>query len=579
MEQLTKSFDVFFESCSGVAVIRGDWGVGKTYYWDQYIKDRISSKDVKHIAYSYVSLFGKNSLQDIKSGIFQNAKAIASDETIIEAFEDELRKADVKYSRFSLVKGAWDFALSKTSHLGRLTSTAKKIPFLDKFSNLLSSAEYGFVNNYVVCFDDIERKGAGLSIKELMGLVDELAQRKSCKVVLIFNEKSFDKDGKDLEQFQAYREKVVDVELLYNPSCELNFSHVFSMEQDEFDFLRSIIVRIGVKNVRVLRKLKALIAAHSIYLENKSEDIKREFYLHAAVLCISYYTGDGFINYVDLRASLVGGSWGEYLSASPENLTPGQLAFKNINVDLQLSESRFDACIGDYLESGYVDVEAVKKVILELEERYRISSVHAKLRAAWSIYHDSFDDNCEEFKLSLKKLLNEDVESISLSDFSSAIEILDELGEEVDSYTEAYISARQESFTHEAIFSSSTLERVKNVNLKNRVVDASKASRVFNIDDITLKISKERSWDPEDISYLYGLTVQDFVDWLHSAPEHLTLKVRSGLLFFKGTHTANPDDFKMYASIGKNIENALRVVAQENALNLLRVKNMYGIDV
>jgi hypothetical protein len=579
MEYLKKSFDVFFESNSGVVVIRGDWGVGKTFFWEEYINSRIQKKDLKQIAYSYVSLFGKNSLADIKASVFQSGRAIASDDAVIRSFEIELEKSNTLYSKFPKVKSTLQFAKNKLPWLGWISGTAKKIPVLDKFSSLLSSVEYSVVNNYVVCFDDIERKGSSLSIKELMGLADELAQRKSCKVVLIFNEKSFDKDSKDLEQFESYREKVVDAELLYNPSCDTNFSHVFTTELNQVEYLKSVVLRIGVKNVRVLRKLRALLHAHASFLKDKEDGLVCEFYLHAAVLCSSYYLGSSFIKYADLRSSLVGGSWAKYLSASAESLTEGQLAFKNINIDLQMSESKFDSLIGNYLECGYVDELSVLRVFKEVEEHYRKSNVDAELKSAWKIYHDSFGDDAEKFKSELKSILDRELKSISLSDFSSAIEMLEEMGESVNAYIDDYISIHYDSFKDDAIMSSWTLERVKNASLRSKVIEAGKSGKNYNIDDISWRIATERSWSPEDVAYLATLTVDDYVQWMRSSPENITTKIRSGLLSFRNISTTNSDDAELYAAISHAVVDALKKVGGENKLNSIRVENMYGVKL
>lgn len=578
MEFLKKSFDVFFDSGPGVVVIKGDWGVGKTYFWEDYIKNRIAQKNLKQIAYSYVSLFGKNSLSEIKSSVFQSAKAIAPQETIIRAFELELQKADDRYSKFVKFRGVFNFLKNRSSPLGKLTGAAKKLPVLDKFSSFLSVVEYNLVDNYVVCFDDIERKGSGLSIKELMGLVDELAQRKSCKVVLIFNEKSFDKDGRDLEQFQSYREKVVDVELLYNPSCERNFNHVFTPLDIELDFLKSTILKVGVKNVRVLRKLKALLTAHADYLKDKRIETRQEFCLHAAALCVSYYAGESFIKYEDLRSGLAGGTWARYLSMSSDDMTPGQIAYKNINEELRLSESKFDIHIGNYLDCGFVDEDAFINAVNELEERYRVSSVDTNLKRAWAIYHDSFCDNANEFVAGLKFVLDNDLKSVGLSDFSSAIEMLRDLGEDVDGYIDTYVEANYDSFKDDALSSSLTLERVKDEKLKTKVIEAGRAGRNYTIDEVAFKIATDRTWNQEDIAYLHSLTIEDFVEWLHSNPAQLPLKLRSGLLSFRNLATSSIEDSKVYESIGSNVVQALKVISSESEFNRIRMKNMYGLQ-
>lgn len=70
MNNLESSFDAFFRGEAKVAVIKGNWGVGKTYFWNNYIDKRINDKNLSQIAYSYISLFGKTSLADVKKAYF-----------------------------------------------------------------------------------------------------------------------------------------------------------------------------------------------------------------------------------------------------------------------------------------------------------------------------------------------------------------------------------------------------------------------------------------------------------------------------------------------------------------------------
>jgi len=55
-----------------VLCITGHWGVGKTYAWNHYLKTAQESKSVKLERYSYVSLFGRNSLDDVRTAIIEN---------------------------------------------------------------------------------------------------------------------------------------------------------------------------------------------------------------------------------------------------------------------------------------------------------------------------------------------------------------------------------------------------------------------------------------------------------------------------------------------------------------------------
>lgn len=56
MSEVAKALDAFMQSDNSVLVIKGDWGVGKTFFWNKYYNE--NKNNLKKIAYSYVSLFG-----------------------------------------------------------------------------------------------------------------------------------------------------------------------------------------------------------------------------------------------------------------------------------------------------------------------------------------------------------------------------------------------------------------------------------------------------------------------------------------------------------------------------------------
>ncbi|EGI5682111.1 hypothetical protein ABM70_004528, partial [Salmonella enterica subsp. enterica serovar Weltevreden] len=56
MIHLKETLDTFFKSNNNVIVIKGDWGVGKTYFWEKYYQTK--KGNINKAAYSYISLFG-----------------------------------------------------------------------------------------------------------------------------------------------------------------------------------------------------------------------------------------------------------------------------------------------------------------------------------------------------------------------------------------------------------------------------------------------------------------------------------------------------------------------------------------
>ena len=65
----------------GVLCVAGEYGVGKTFLWRSVLDDLRKSKDLSFERYSYVSLFGLNSLDDMKSSLFENMEWLDQDAT------------------------------------------------------------------------------------------------------------------------------------------------------------------------------------------------------------------------------------------------------------------------------------------------------------------------------------------------------------------------------------------------------------------------------------------------------------------------------------------------------------------
>jgi chromosomal replication initiation ATPase DnaA len=55
---LEEDFNLYYKT----VLISGNWGVGKTYYVKQFLEEKTNS--------IYISLFGKNNIDDIKMDIY-----------------------------------------------------------------------------------------------------------------------------------------------------------------------------------------------------------------------------------------------------------------------------------------------------------------------------------------------------------------------------------------------------------------------------------------------------------------------------------------------------------------------------
>jgi hypothetical protein len=124
-----------------VLCISGSWGgVGKTYLWDQSLKSIRSRNATGLKRYVYVSLFGIESLIDLKLAMF---------EASIELTDDQTK---------SLPKPLSEWAR-------RRHGIAEALPNIGDYLKAAGPLFYSQVKNQIVCIDDIERRSDTLTIK------------------------------------------------------------------------------------------------------------------------------------------------------------------------------------------------------------------------------------------------------------------------------------------------------------------------------------------------------------------------------------------------------------------------------
>lgn len=189
-----------------VMAVKGAWGVGKTFTWNKLSLQAKNGKQIALKKYSYVSLFGINSLENFKSAIFENLIStdligtVANIETLKNNYSNEVLKA--------LGKKTW--------------SLFEGVPLLKGFSSTINSFSFLSIKDTIICIDDMERRGKNLEIKDVLGLVSLLKEQRKCKIVILVN------DGEiDIDDYVKYREKVIDVEIEFAPTSSDGASIAF----------------------------------------------------------------------------------------------------------------------------------------------------------------------------------------------------------------------------------------------------------------------------------------------------------------------------------------------------------------
>ncbi|WP_243578215.1 P-loop NTPase fold protein [Aggregatibacter kilianii] len=163
--------------------LTGEWGIGKTHFWKNFYKK--NHNEFQMNKYSYVSLFGIDSLESFKYQIAINT-------------HDTNKKTD----NFLSMKKLFSYIKDKI-HFPKVEIKGFSLSITQTMINSLIS---NFIEDTVICIDDFERKSDKLDTREIMGIINFLKEEKKCKIIMILHE---DK-SRDLEVFREYREKVFD---------------------------------------------------------------------------------------------------------------------------------------------------------------------------------------------------------------------------------------------------------------------------------------------------------------------------------------------------------------------------------
>lgn len=400
-------------------VLKGDWGTGKTHLWKQVV---FQSRDSFHKRnYSYVSLFGLNSLKDLKKSIYENKvyrerAHIASDQS---SFEENLKDISGRFAGW-MRKGSSLF--NDVSALG-----------VKGIGPMVESLQFIRVTDTLICLDDFERKGSGLHDREVLGLISLLVESKNCRVVMLLNDGTL-KSGDD---FFSYHEKVFDYEVTFNPSIDESVKLVFGSGSFFHSTLAENVTKLEINNIRLLKKIDFFVGLIEKTLQGCNEHIIEKALLVLPLAILAKYGGDA--SKVDLDFII---AHGQFRRTSLPDSDSTNEDDETIRIEAEkttfLQEygfircSEFDLAIINLVKKGYADEDLIKKVVEGIEQEIRHNKDVALLRDAWKIYNSSFQDNESEVLIAFENAIKVGLDKFSLEDLDSVAFLYCGLGRDAE---------------------------------------------------------------------------------------------------------------------------------------------------
>jgi len=517
-----------------VLILKGKWGVGKTYFWKNYINSVKCKNAITEKAVSYVSLFGKKDISEIKNAIYTKAK----------------------YGKDGENQGA------KTA-IKNLFHNVTKVPGIKDYSFLSDYIENKLLDNYIICFDDIERKDHNLQMDTILGLVSILKEENKCRIILILNEELLAEPDKD--SLNKYREKVVDLDIEYSPSIEDNTKIIFTTEK-EYNLYLPIFKLLGLNNIRIMKQIKWNVSQFKLEKYELNEQYRNEIIKHVCVLSVMFYDKDYGINISDLVLS--------------ENML-----FNNINAQAKndmnilfqkygISLSIYDTYIRNLLQKGYFDFDEFNACISILKEREKKSNIKNDINKIWNYYGNGFMNQADNLIVMIDELLTKNCENMEMQNLLNILDMLKSISpnDDISKWEDKYVLANAAKINKSEL--EDYLNKTMNKEVKTMIeAELRNRKKGKDIKSIIIQIGTRPSWGVEDEYTLSNASEDEYYTAIMEIDNSNAMQI---LQQFHEYFNSKIND-SIRKEIGVKFENALKKIKQTDKLNEYRIKHLFKI--
>lgn len=535
-----------------VMAIKGPWGVGKTYSWNYFLEKAKRDKIIKFQNYSYVSLFGVNTLEALKYSIFENSiptKNIGI-EPSIDTFKENATGILTQYGK-------------------KAGGLFKNIPLTKNLTPVLESLAFMSLKYTIICIDDLERKGSALSLKDVLGLVSLLKEHKNCKVILLLN------DGtKETVEFSTYKEKVLDIELTFEPTPEESASIAFDGSKPFHAKISEFTAKLKIINIRILKKIERSIDVIESHFK-KTESTVFNDAISSVVLfswCFYGFNNDEKIPNLDFISSNEFFMYG--VLRKEEVKDPKKIAWKKVISDYGYKNNDdVDSELINLVVNGYVKDSLFTKIVNEKNELVAKGISREAFYDAWKGYHDSFDNDEDEVLENLILSFRENYKSIPPSSLDEFVEFLRrfDLNDEAERIVDFYIDGRKDEVGIFNVKSHDTFRSLRDgylIDAFNLAYGDFGREKSTSLLEVLKRVHEGKGSESKDFDIMLNSSIEDYYNAFKSAKGNGVYDIVEAALQYRN-YGGNNEGYKIIVNKAKW---ALTMISYESRINKMRVE-------
>ena len=264
-------------------LISGPWGIGKTYEIKEYIKSKAQDVKDKKLKIAYSSLFGKNSIDEVNTELYQlihPAKKVLNTITNV----------------------------AKLINIGVGFSCGINLNIDDENLKLCEKLKSKKNIPYLIILDDFERKSDKITAEELLGFINNLINQGFKVVVLADLDTKYGKKNKKYEIEKLENDKVTTEKFISKINLsddilgfykEKIFDRIYKITETPEDVIRTIFAEnINLisdklmiefnKNIRMAIKANSLFLQIQDYIKSNSYNCNKfEQIMKICIYCVN----------------------------------------------------------------------------------------------------------------------------------------------------------------------------------------------------------------------------------------------------------------------------------------------------
>jgi len=432
--------------------------------------------------------------------------------------------------------------------------------------NAMVLATFMTVRNMIICIDDLERRGKGLDIRDVMGLISYLKEQRDCKIALILNDEQLEDDDK--QSFEKNLEKVVEISLVYEPPAVTSIDIAITDRDLVTAHLADRCQVLCITNIRVLKRIQYFVSAIRPLLADFDREVLMTAVSAIALLSWSHdLPGDAppYSFFKDLRLISDASSKREFT----EQETAWVALLRKYGF---MDVDGLDMVLMEGIVNGYFDPQKVRNEGEVMHKRVHSNKGIGSLSIAWQGYMYSFADDADKVLDDIYQAYKTNIDCVSPGNLDEFVILFKELGrhDQAKEMLNTFLSYRADEPEYFDVLSP----------FGNRIRDpdvlaafAAKTRETSKDLDLAAWMQPQKAgWPEERIRVMAAASVSEYRAVLKSQAGAGLAGMIADLLQIDRISNATPE----MREIANRTREALKLIGAESKINALRVR-YYGV--